>query len=59
MAVWSGDLPSPLMAIFIFSSETAGLIEIKLHVELLLDGEMKVCTQDVSHDQDGCHAHIL
>ena len=37
-------------SIFIFfSSKTAGLIETKLYVEPLLDGEMKVYTWNLGH----------
>ena len=43
----------------IFSAETTGLIEAKFHMEPPLDRGTKVFKQSWSHDQDGCHAHIL
>ena len=42
-----------------FTSKTAGLIETKLHVALLLDvGNESLFMGSGSHDEDGCHAHI-
>ena len=45
------DRPSLSSSIFSkdISSETAGPIETKLHVESLLDGGMKVCSCDLGH----------
>ena len=44
--------PTPLND---FSSETAGPIFFKLHVESSVKGGLKICTN--GHGQ-GCHAHI-
>ena len=41
-----------------FSLETARSIESKFLVDPLCDREMKVSTNNLSHDQDGRHVHI-
>ena len=40
-----------MLSIFsnIFSSETAGPIEAKFHVELSLDGRTKICSNGLGH----------